>query len=260
MKIGMRKPSIKKSFKARTTGRVKRSFKKKVFPLYGKKGMGWIKNPKKALYNKIYKKTTFSITDIFKGIRKISDSDNNNKGFNNRKIKTAIVMGGSLLALVVVFGAALGGKDSGETVRNSEAEPTAAVERFSPDEFTRAEDLTVETTSEGTAPATVTEAAAETVAQTAAATTSATATTAVPVPSPVPAAQQTTVLVNTTAPAETYDEEAEHDYILNTNTKKFHRPGCSSVREMKDKNKQTFHGTRDEVIEYGYEPCGRCRP
>lgn len=57
MKIGFRTPSIKKSFKARTTGRLKRSIKKSVNPLYGKKGMG-ILHPKKAIYNKVYKKTT----------------------------------------------------------------------------------------------------------------------------------------------------------------------------------------------------------
>ena len=62
----MRKPSLKKSIKARTTGKAKRSLKKAVIPGYGKKGMGWIKNPKKAAYNKVYKKTTFSIFDLFK--------------------------------------------------------------------------------------------------------------------------------------------------------------------------------------------------
>ena len=66
MKIGMRKPSIKKSLKARTTGKLKRSVKKAVIPGYGEKGMGWIKNPKKAAYNKVYKKTSFSIFDLFK--------------------------------------------------------------------------------------------------------------------------------------------------------------------------------------------------
>lgn len=66
MKFGMRKPSIKKSIKARTTGRAKRSIKKAIVPGYGKKGMGWIKDPKKAAYNKVYKKTTFSFWDLFK--------------------------------------------------------------------------------------------------------------------------------------------------------------------------------------------------
>lgn len=52
--------------KARTTGRAKRAVKKALIPGYGKKGMGWIKNPKKAAYNKVYKKTTFSLFDLFK--------------------------------------------------------------------------------------------------------------------------------------------------------------------------------------------------
>ena len=66
MKFGMRKPSLKRSFKARTTGKAKRKIKKALIPGYGKKGTGWIKNPKKAVYNKVYNKTTFSIWDIFK--------------------------------------------------------------------------------------------------------------------------------------------------------------------------------------------------
>ena len=66
MKFGMRTPSLKKSIKARTTGKAKRAIKKAVIPGYGKKGMGWIKNPKKAAYNKVYKKTSFSIMDLFK--------------------------------------------------------------------------------------------------------------------------------------------------------------------------------------------------
>ena len=66
MKFGMRTPSLKKSVKARTTGKLKRSIKKALIPGYGKKGMGWIKNPKKAAYNKIYHKTSFSLFDLFK--------------------------------------------------------------------------------------------------------------------------------------------------------------------------------------------------
>ena len=62
----MRKPSIKKSIKARTTGKMKRKIKRAVIPGYGKKGMGWIRNPKRAMYNKIYHKTTFSLFDLFK--------------------------------------------------------------------------------------------------------------------------------------------------------------------------------------------------
>jgi len=66
MKLGMRKPSIKKSIRARTTGKLKRKVKKAVNPLYGKKGIGLIRNPKKSIYNKVYRKTTFSIFDLFR--------------------------------------------------------------------------------------------------------------------------------------------------------------------------------------------------
>lgn len=66
MKVGFRKPSIKKSIKARTTGKVKRKIKSSIDPTYGKKGMGWVKNPKKVAYNKVYKKTTFGLSDLFK--------------------------------------------------------------------------------------------------------------------------------------------------------------------------------------------------
>ena len=46
MKFGMRTPSLKKSISARTKGRATRAVKKALIPGYGKKGMGWIKDPK----------------------------------------------------------------------------------------------------------------------------------------------------------------------------------------------------------------------
>lgn len=67
MKFGMRKPSIRKSISARTTGRAKRAIKKAIIPGYGKEWIGWIKKPKKTAYNKIYNKTSFSLWDLFKG-------------------------------------------------------------------------------------------------------------------------------------------------------------------------------------------------
>ena len=70
MKIGFRTPSIKKSIRARTTGKLKRKIKKSINPFYGKKGIGFIKNPKKSIKNKIYKKTTFGIGDIFRWLSK----------------------------------------------------------------------------------------------------------------------------------------------------------------------------------------------
>lgn len=50
------------------------------------------------------------------------------------------------------------------------------------------------------------------------------------------------------------------DYILNTNTKKFHYTDCRSVKQMKEKNKKYYTGTREECIGMGYDPCGNCKP
>lgn len=61
----IRKRNYKKSFKARTTGLAKRSLKRTVVPGYGKKGMGFIKNPKRSVRNSWYKRTTVSRNDIF---------------------------------------------------------------------------------------------------------------------------------------------------------------------------------------------------
>lgn len=66
MKFGMRTPSLKRSIKARTTGKLKKQVKSAIIPGYGKKGIGWIKDPKKAMYNKVYNKTSFSLWDLFK--------------------------------------------------------------------------------------------------------------------------------------------------------------------------------------------------
>ena len=53
---------------------------------------------------------------------------------------------------------------------------------------------------------------------------------------------------------------AEGEYILNTNTKKFHLPDCSSVTDMDEDNREGFSGSREELIDMGYEPCGHCNP
>lgn len=64
----------------------------------------------------------------------------------------------------------------------------------------------------------------------------------------------------TTEEITTEEAVPEYDYVLNTNTGKFHKPSCNSVNQMKEKNKQEFHGTRDEVIDMGYVPCKNCNP
>lgn len=55
-------------------------------------------------------------------------------------------------------------------------------------------------------------------------------------------------------------QNVESTYILNVNTKKFHYPSCSSVKQMSDKNKQTYTGSRDDLISQGYDPCKKCNP
>ena len=55
-------------------------------------------------------------------------------------------------------------------------------------------------------------------------------------------------------------QNVESTYILNTSTKKFHYPSCSSVKQMSDKNKQTYTGSRDDLISQGYDPCKKCNP
>ncbi|MDO4647103.1 MAG: DNA/RNA non-specific endonuclease [Eubacteriales bacterium] len=56
-------------------------------------------------------------------------------------------------------------------------------------------------------------------------------------------------------------ENEESTYILNTNTKRFHLPSCSSVGQMKEKNKQEFTGSRETLMkDMHYEPCGNCHP
>lgn len=55
-------------------------------------------------------------------------------------------------------------------------------------------------------------------------------------------------------------EPQGNTYILNTNTKKFHYPSCSSVDQMKESNKRVYTGNREDIISQGYVPCKRCNP
>ena len=63
---------------------------------------------------------------------------------------------------------------------------------------------------------------------------------------------------NKTTSQTTNSENAS--YIANKNTKKFHIPSCSSVSQMKEKNKKYLNCSRDEAIAQGYSPCGNCNP
>lgn len=59
MKFGLRKPSVNKSISARTNGRLERTSKRVINPSYGRNGVGFIKDPARASYNKVYNKTSY---------------------------------------------------------------------------------------------------------------------------------------------------------------------------------------------------------
>ena len=58
----------------------------------------------------------------------------------------------------------------------------------------------------------------------------------------------------------TEDNEKTLNYVLNTNTHKFHKGNCESVRDIADSNKEVYTGNRGDLINMGYEPCKRCKP
>ena len=60
VKFGVRKPNVNKSISAKTTGRLERASKRAINPSYGRKGTGFIKDPARASYNKVYNKTSYS--------------------------------------------------------------------------------------------------------------------------------------------------------------------------------------------------------
>ena len=70
MKFGMRRPSWKKSLAAMTTGKYKRRMKRALYPFYGKRGMGFVHDPKRAVRGAIYRRTTFSLFDLMKPKRR----------------------------------------------------------------------------------------------------------------------------------------------------------------------------------------------
>ena len=77
---------------------------------------------------------------------------------------------------------------------------------------------------------------------------------------------QTTVVINesvskeTTAQHITVAPGTEYTYIVNNNTMRFHYEWCNSAEQIAEKNKGEITGTRDELIEQGYKPCGVCHP
>lgn len=59
---------------------------------------------------------------------------------------------------------------------------------------------------------------------------------------------------------EPLDTGKESTYILNTSSRRFHKPDCGSVDTISPSNKKSYTGTREELINQGYEACGKCKP
>ena len=70
----------------------------------------------------------------------------------------------------------------------------------------------------------------------------------------IPFATTRTITASTTKKTE------KNEYVANKKTKKFHKPSCSSVKQMNESNKIYYTCTREEMISNGYDPCGRCHP
>lgn len=122
MKVGMRKPNIKKSIKARTTGKVTRAVKKSVNPIYGKKGAGFVKDPAKSVKNSIYHKTTFGVGDVARGVSGSSSAAGSDVGSSfdtsapaadRPKKKGGLLIGFGIFALLVGGGSVFGGNVGG---------------------------------------------------------------------------------------------------------------------------------------------------
>ncbi len=56
------------------------------------------------------------------------------------------------------------------------------------------------------------------------------------------------------------DTAEERTYILNTNTKKIHKPDCDLIKNVKAKNRKEYAGQKETLLEQGYSECHKCKP
>jgi DNA-entry nuclease len=71
---------------------------------------------------------------------------------------------------------------------------------------------------------------------------------------------ETSKEAETSIEVETSEESGTSDirYILNTNSKKIHKPTCGSVKSISDANRKETSDTLEELLEQGYTTCGNC--
>jgi DNA-entry nuclease len=65
---------------------------------------------------------------------------------------------------------------------------------------------------------------------------------------------------NSSTQQNTKHDSKKHSYIINTNTRKFHIPSCSSVQLTKASHQKKIYCKRSQLIHQGYSPCKRCNP
>ena len=58
----------------------------------------------------------------------------------------------------------------------------------------------------------------------------------------------------------TETQNKQVSFILNRASGIFHLPDCPSAGRIKERNKASFSGTREEAIALGYTPCRNCKP
>lgn len=63
MKIGIRKPSLRKSLAARTSWK---RLVRQSLGLRAPRGWGWLTNPRRAAYNRVYNRTTISVWTLLR--------------------------------------------------------------------------------------------------------------------------------------------------------------------------------------------------
>lgn len=68
------------------------------------------------------------------------------------------------------------------------------------------------------------------------------------------------IIIDGTQSVEIKSQEQSETYVLNTNTKKYHLPTCSSVSKMKEANKKVVTTTNISLEKQGYNPCKNCNP
>lgn len=76
---------------------------------------------------------------------------------------------------------------------------------------------------------------------------------------PAPAAATAQISPEASAQSAALQEQpSQITYVLNKNTKKFHKPTCKSVKTIKPSNREDSELSREEIIGMGYKACKNC--